>query len=151
MTFSRLLPFLLLVPALSMADEDRNFKLIPENFKVGSALDGGLLENASKKAIELDPALSLSQEPVFPLQPNRLYLRHKASAKEYLWFSGEAKAEDYKKLHAYNLKENHLSAREVLGLRLYASRRSKAFQDETDIYFDTEYVYSPRVAKLLFM
>ena len=151
MTFSRLLPFLLLVPALSMADEDRNFKLIPENFKVGSALDGGLLENASKKAIELDPALSLSQEPVFPLQPNRLYLRHKASAKEYQWFSGEAKAEDYKKLHAYNLKENHLSAREVLGLRLYASRRSKAFQDETDIYFDTEYVYSPRVAKLLFM
>jgi hypothetical protein len=62
--------------------------------------------------------VAISQEPVFPLQPNRLYLRHKNSAKEYLWFSGEAKAEEYKKLHAYNLKENHLGAREVLGLRL---------------------------------
>ena len=51
MTFSRLLPFLLLVPALSMADEDRNFKLIPENFKVGSALDGGLLEMHPKKLL----------------------------------------------------------------------------------------------------
>lgn len=151
MTFYRWLPLLLLVPALTMADEDRNFKLTSENFKVGSALDGGLLENASKKAIELDPALSLSQEPVFPLQPNRLYLRHKASAKEYQWFSGEAKAEDYKKLHAFNLKENHLGAREVLGLRLYASRQYKAFQDEADIYFDAEYIYSPRVSKLLFV
>ena len=39
----------------------------------------------------------------------------------------------------------------MLGMRLYASRQYKAFQDEADIYFDAEYVYSPRVAKLLFM
>ena len=50
MTFSRLLPLLLLVPALTMADEDRNFKLTSENFKVGTLLDGSLLENA--KGIE---------------------------------------------------------------------------------------------------
>ncbi|ACX74207.1 conserved domain protein [Fibrobacter succinogenes subsp. succinogenes S85] len=146
MTFSRLLPLLLLVPALTMADEDRNFKLSSENFKVGNAL-----EHATNFAIVLDSSVAISQEPVFPLLPNRLYLRHKNSAKEYLWFSGEAKAEEYKKLHAYNLKENHLGAREVLGLRLYASRQYKAFQDEADIYFDTEYIYSPRVSKLLFM
>ena len=151
MTFSRLLPLLLLVPALTMADEDRNFKLTSENFKVGSLLEGSLLENASKKAIALDKSLAISQEPVFPLQPNTLYLRYKKSAKEYLWFSGEAKPEEYKKLHAFSLKGNHLTAREVLGLRLYASRQYKAFQDEADIYFDAEYVYSPRVAKLLFM
>ena len=151
MTFSRLLPLLLLVPALTMADEDRNFKLTSENFKVGTLLDGSLLENASKKAIALDRAIAISQEPVFPLQPNTLYLRYKKSAKEYFWFSGDAKPEEYKKLHAFNLKENHLSAREVIGLRLYASRQYKAFQDESDIYFDAEYVYSPRVPKLLFM
>ncbi len=151
MTFYRWLPLLLLVPALTMADEDRNFKLTSENFKVGSLLDGSLLENASKKAITLDRAIAISQEPVFPLQPNTLYLRYKKSAKEYFWFSGEAKPEEYKKLHAFNLKENHLSAREVIGLRLYASRQYKAFQDESDIYFDAEYVYSPRVPKLLFM
>ena len=151
MTFSRLLPLLLLVPALTMADEDRNFKLTSENFKVGSLLEGSLLENASKKAIALDKSLAISQEPVFPLQPNTLYLRYKKSAKEYLWFSGEAKPEEYKKLHAFSLKGNHLTAREVVGLRLYASRQYKAFQDEADIYFDAEYVYSPRVAKLLFM
>ena len=151
MTFSRLLPLLLLVPALTMADEDRNFKLTSENFKVGSLLEGSLLENASKKAIALDQSLAISQEPVFPLQPNTLYLRCKKSAKEYLWFSGEARSEEYKKLHAFSLKGNHLSAREVVGLRFYASRQYKAFQDEADVYFDAEYVYSPRVAKLLFM
>ena len=146
MTFSRLLPLLLLVPALTMADEDRNFKLTSENFKVGS-----VMEHMSKKAIVLDSSVAISSEPVFPLQSNLLYLRHKKSAKEYLWFSGEAKPEEYKKLHAFSLKDNHLGAREVLGLRLYASRQYKAFQDEADIYFDAEYVYSPRVAKLLFM
>jgi hypothetical protein len=146
MTFFRLLPLLMLIPALSMADEDRNFKLTPENFKAGS-----LLENASKKAIALDSTVAISAEPVFPLQANRLYLRHKVSAKEYQWFSGEAKPEDYKKLHAFSLKANHLGAREVLGLRLYASRQYKAFQDEADIYFDADHIYSPRVPKLLFM
>ena len=151
MTFSRLLPLLLLVPALTMADEDRNFKLTSENFKVGSLLEGSLLENASKKAIALDKSLAISQEPVFPLQPNTLYLRYKKSAKDYYWFSGEAKPEEYKKLHAFNLKDNHLGVREVAGLRFYASRQYKAFQDESDIYFDAEYVYSPRVSKLLFM
>ena len=151
MTFSRLLPLLLLVPALTMADEDRNFKLSSEHFKVGSLLEGSLLENASKKAIALDKSLAISQEPVFPLQPNTLYLRYKKSAKEYYWFSGDAKPEEYKKLHAFNLKENHLGVREVASLRFYASRQYKAFQDEADIYFDAEYIYSPRVSKLLFM
>jgi hypothetical protein len=99
----------------------------------------------------LDKSLAISQAPVFPLHPNTLYLRYKKSAKEYYWFSGEAKPEEYKKLHAFNLKENHLGVREVAGLRFYASRQYKAFQDEADIYFDAEYVYSPRVSKLLFM
>ena len=146
MTLSRLLPLLLLVPALTMADEDRNFKLTPGNFKVG-----GLLEHAAKKAIVLDSSVAISQEPVFPLQANQLYLRSKKSVKEYLWFSGQAKPEEYMKLHAFNLKDNHLGPREVLGLRLYASRQYKAFQDEAEIYFDAEYIYSPRVSKLLFM
>ena len=147
MNVSRLLPFLLLVPALSMADADSNFKLKSEYFKVGDVLE----HDKSNKAITLDSSVVISQEPVFPLQANRLYLRYKKSAKEYLWFSGNAKPEDYKKLHAFNLKENHLGVREVFGLRLYASRQYKAFQDEADIYFDAEYVYSPRVSKLLFM
>lgn len=146
MNISRLLPLLLLVPAITMADEDRNFKLNPSNFKVGN-----VLEHATDMAIALDSSVAISQEPVFPLLPNRLYLRHKKSAKEYLWFSGEAKPEEYKKLHAFSLKENHLGTREVFGMRLYASRQYKAFQDEADIYFDAEYVYSPRVSKLLFM
>ena len=146
MTFSRLLPLLLLVPALTMADDDQNFKLLPENFKVGS-----LLDPSSKTAIMLDSAMAFSQEPVFPLQANKLYLRQKKSVKEYLWFSGQVKPEEYKNLHAFNLKENHLGVREVVGLRLYASRQYKAFQDEADIYFDSENIYSSRVSKLLFV
>ena len=146
MTFSRLLPLLLLVPALTMADDDQNFKLLPENFKVGSILD-----QSSSTAIKLDSAMAFSQEPVFPLQANKLYLRQKKSVKEYLWFSGQVKPEEYKNLHAFNLKENHLGVREVVGLRLYASRQYKAFQDEADIYFDSENIYSSRVSKLLFV
>ena len=146
MTFSRLLPLLLLVPALTMADDDQNFKLLPENFKVGS-----LLDPSSKTAIMLDSAMAFSQEPVFPLQANKLYLRQKKSVKEYHWFSGQVKPEEYKNLHAFNLKENHLGVREVVGLRLYASRQYKAFQDEADIYFDSENIYSSRVSKLLFV
>ena len=86
MTFSRLLPLLLLVPALTMADDDRNFKIMPENFKVGS-----VLEHAANIAIVLDSSVAISSQPVFPLQPNQLYLRQKKSVKEYLWFSGVAK------------------------------------------------------------
>ena len=146
MNISRLLPLLMLIPALTMADEDRNFKLTPENFKVGNVLD-----RATDLPIVLEGKVAISQEPVFPLKANQLYLRRKISGKEYLWFSGSLKAEDYKNLHAFNLKENRLSVREVVGLRLYASRLYKAFQDEADIYFDTEYVYSTRVPKLMFM
>ena len=146
MTFSRLLPLLLLVPALTMADDDRNFKIMSENFKVGS-----VLEHASNIAIVLDSSVAISSQPVFPLQPNQLYLRQKKSVKEYLWFSGVAKTEEYLKLHAFNLKENHIGVREAVGMRFYASRQQKAFQDEADIYFDSENIYSSRVAKLLFM
>lgn len=146
MNISRLLPFLMLIPALTMADEDRNFKLTPENFKVGN-----VLEHTTNLPITLEGKVAISQEPVFPLKAHQLYLRRKISGKEYLWFSGSLKAEEYKNLHAFNLKENRLSVREVVGLRLYASRLYKAFQDEADIYFDSEYVYSTRVSKLLFM
>lgn len=146
MTLSRLLALLLLIPSLTMADEDKNFKLTADNFKVGS-----VLEHPSKVAIELDSAVAISQEPVFPLKSNKLYLRYKDTVKEYLWFSGDAKLDQYMKLHAFNLKDNHLGVREVIGLRLYASRQYKAFQDEAEIYFDSEYIYSPRVGKLLFM
>ncbi len=146
MTFSRLLPLLLLVPALTMADDDRNFKIMSENFKVGS-----VLEHASNIAIVLDSSVAISSQPVFPLQPNQLNLRQKKSVKEYLWFSGVAKTEEYLKLHAFNLKENHIGVREAVGMRFYASRQQKAFQDEADIYFDSEYIYSSRVSKLLFM
>ena len=44
-----------------------------------------------------------------------------------------------------------MGVREVVGLRLYASRQYKAFQDEADIYFDSENIYSSRVSKLLFV
>ena len=146
MSLSRLLPLLLLVPAFTMADDDRNYKLMPENFKVGS-----VLEHSANLAIALDSSVAISSQPVFPLQPNHLYLRQKKSVKEYLWFSGVAKSEEYLKLHTFNLKENHLGLREVVGMRFYASRQQKAFQDEADIYFDSENIYSSRVGKLLFM
>ena len=48
------------------------------------------------------------------------------------------------------MTENYLKPSEVILLRFYGSQTSRAFQDEADIYFDREYIYSPRVPKLYF-
>ncbi|MCQ2101950.1 MAG: formylglycine-generating enzyme family protein [Fibrobacter sp.] len=143
---ARLLPLLLLVPALTMAaDNDRNYKVAPNLFKKGV-----LLEPIADMAI-VKSSMNFSDRPTVPLRQNTLYLRHKQGPKEYLWYSGQVDASNYEKLHAFSLKDNYLKSSEVIGLRFYGSQKNKAFQDEADIYFDREYIYSPRIPKLFFM
>lgn len=145
MSFARLLPLLLLLPALSLADSDKNFRVSPKMFKVGE-----MMKPMADMAIVKDEAMVLSENPCLPLKSNTLFLRHKKSAKEYLWFSGKVNPDNYVKLHAFNLRENYLKPTEVVALRFYATQNNRAFQDEADIYFDMEYLYSPRVPKLYF-
>lgn len=140
------LSLLLLVPALAMADADKNYKIAPNLFKTGA-----LMEPIADMAIVKSGIGVMSETPTVPLKPNTIYLRHKKGPKEYHWFSGQVDERNFEKLHAFSLKDNYLKSSEVMGMRFYGSQKNKAFQDELDLYFDREYVYSPRVPKLFFM
>lgn len=144
--WARLLPLLMLVPALTLADSDRNYKISPAFFKKGA-----LMEDVPTMALVKSNAMMLSSVPTVPLKMNTLYYRHKKGPKEYHWFSGPVNLENFGKLHAFSLKGNYLKASEVISMRFYGSQKNKAFQDEADIYFDREYIYSPRLPKLFFM
>ena len=85
-----------------------------------------------------------------PLKSSIMFLRHKKGPKEYLWFSGPVDLENYDKLHAFSMADNYLKPAEVMLMRFYATQNTRAFQDEADIYFDKDYIYSPRVPKLYF-
>ncbi|MCR5378776.1 MAG: formylglycine-generating enzyme family protein [Fibrobacter sp.] len=146
MSFVRLFPILLLLPALTMADSDKNFKILAKHFKVGTVVDP-----IANMAVSAGKGVAVSEEQTFPLKENKIYLRHKVGPKEYQWISGKVNAENFKKLHAYSLKDNYLRAAEVATMRFYATKNTKAFQDEADIYFDREYIYSPRVPKMFFI
>jgi hypothetical protein len=146
MSFARLLPLLLLVPAITFADADKNFKVAQNQFSTGS-----VVEPVANMAVEAKGATMVSQKPVFPLKANNLYWRHKKGPKEYQWIQGQLNFTNFKKLHAFSLEEAHLNSFEVAMMRFYASQNMKAFQDEPDIYFDKSYIYSPRVPKLFFI
>lgn len=146
MSFKHLLPLLMLLPAVAFADGDRNFKIAPNQFK-----EGFLLNVKGEIAMERGKELLVSVAPMVPLRPNTFYYRQKVGPKEFRWYVGQPIPKAYTKLHAFSLKENYLKASEVVTMRFYASQKNKAFQDENDIYFDRQYIYSTRVPKLFFM
>ena len=145
MSLKRLLPFLLLLPILALADSDKNFRVAPVMFKEGVAL-----QPIANMAIVKEGKMILSEPPMVPLKSSIMFLRHKKGPKEYLWFSGPVDIENFDKLHAFSMADNYLKPAEVMLMRFYATQNSRAFQDEADIYFDKDYIYSPRVPKLYF-
>jgi hypothetical protein len=145
MSLKRLLPFLLLLPILALADSDKNFRVAPVMFKEGVSL-----QPIANMAIIKEGNMILSEPPMVPLKSSIMFLRHKKGPKEYLWFSGPVDLENYDKLHAFSMADNYLKPAEVMLMRFYATQNTRAFQDEADIYFDREYLYSPRVPKLYF-
>lgn len=146
MSLNRLLPFLMLVPAMVFAGNDRMFQISPDYFK-----DDFLLEKDDKLAIVHEGLNSISSIPELPLHAHTMYLRHKRGPKDFYWYVGQVDDEKFGKLHAFSIKDNLLKPSEVIYLRFYGSKKHKAFQDETDIYFDKEYIYSSRIATLYFM
>ena len=145
MSLKRLLPFLLLLPVLALADSDKNFRVAPVMFKEGVAL-----QPIANMAIVKEGNMILSEPPMVPLKTSIMFLRHKKGPKEYLWFSGPVDIENFEKLHAFSMADNYLKPAEVMLMRFYATQNSRAFQDEADVYFDKDYIYSPRVPKLYF-
>jgi len=151
MRLTSLLPVLFLLPALVFAaDVDKKFRVTQDLYKSGELFKEGDFSNPAELAISITNS-TVSSIPELPLKENTLYLRHKKGAKEYVWTHSKIILKNYRKLHAFNLAKNKLRSYDMVQLRLYATKNSKAFQDETDIYFDKEYIYSPRVPKLFFM
>ena len=146
MSFVRLLPLMLLVSTLAFADSDKNFKIPLKLFKAGT-----VVEPIADMAIQGEKGVFVSEQLAFPLKENKIYLRHKKAPKAYQWMSGDLVTKNLKKLHAFSLKDNYLKVEDVAKMRFYGSQNAKAFQDETDLYFDREYIYSPRVPKLFFV
>ena len=145
MHFLRILPILVLLPVLALADSDKMFRVSMEQYRVGD-----LFEPFPEMAIKV-PNSAATVAPSLPLKENMLFLRHKKTPKEYHWVQGKVNPSAFSKLHAFSLEKNQLTVFDVIRMRLYPTKNSKAFQDETDIYFDREYIYSPRVPKLFFM
>lgn len=144
MRFLHLFALLLVVPAFLFAAGDNNYKITLDKFKVGAKM-----EPTAGQIIDI-PKNVLSIQPGFPLKENTVYLRQKKGSKEYKWFAGTINPENFVKVHAFSLSENRLKVGEVVLMRFYAMTNLKAFQDETDIYFDKEYIYSTRLPKLFF-
>ncbi len=144
MRFLHLFALLLVVPAFLFAAGDNNYKITLDKFKVGAKM-----EPTSGQIIDV-PKNVLSIQPGFPLNEHSIYLRQKKGSKEYKWFVGAINPENFVKVHAFSLSENRLKVGEVVLMRFYATANLKAFQDETDIYFDKEYIYSTRLPKLFF-
>lgn len=145
MPLFRLIPLFLLVPVLLFAAGEANFRVSPDKFMVGETMD-----DMADNIITLDQN-STSIRPVFPLKENRLYLRQKGAPKEYKWFVGSVVPENFKNVHAFSIAANHLKTSEMVMMRFYSAQNSKAFQDETNIFFDKEYIYSTRLTKLFFL
>ncbi len=146
MSFKRLLLLLLIVPTFLIAGNDKLFQIAPDQYK-----EGVLLEKSEKFAIVHEGLNSVSELPELPLRAHTFYMRHKRGPKEFFWYVGKVNDENYGKLHAFSMKENHLKPAEVIYTRFYGSQKFKAFQDEADIYFDKDYIYSSRIATLYFM
>ena len=145
MQLLRILPILVLMSVMVFADSDKMFRVSMEQYK-----EGDLFEPFPEMAIRVQNSAT-TIVPALPLKDNMLYLRHKKSPKEFHWVQGKVNPATFSKLHAYSLEKNQLTVFDVIRLRLYPTKNSKAFQDETDIYFDKDYIYSPRVPKLYFM
>ena len=145
MHFLRILPILILLPVLAFADGDKMFRVSMDQYK-----EGELFEPFPDMAIRI-PGSVTTTAPALPLKDNALFLRHKKSPKEYYWIQGKVNPSVYGNLHAFSLEKNQLTVFDVIRMRFYPTKNSKAFQDEKNIYFDKDYIYSPRVPKLLFM
>lgn len=119
---------------------DRQFHENEKTLNAGNVcIDGG------------DSTHLFSKKLHFPLESGTLYLRGKIKGNHYGFFSGPAKDSCFGNLHAFELRANRLSPYEAVHLRFYASAKQKPFQDESEVYFDQKYLYSPRVPELFFV
>lgn len=139
--------------------------LLGISLSAGNALAADDLFSISSSAIVKKPALKLNEMVYFaPVPgdtiaagalpkpaPGKLYLRRKLDAKTYAWYEGEVSDKAFSSLYAFSLKEKGLSVAELMTLRVFGTRGAKAFQDEQDVYFDKDHLFTSRVPTLYFV
>jgi len=139
--------------------------LLGMTLSAGSALAADDLFTIPSSAIVKKPALKLNEMVYFaPVPgdtiaagalpkpaPGKLYLRRKLDAKTYTWYEGEVSDKAFSSLYAFSLKEKGLSVSELMTLRVFGTRGAKAFQDEQDVYFDKDHLFTSRVPTLYFV
>lgn len=141
-------PLLLCSLALAFAGETGDYRFA---ISEGQLEVGAKLVNAENVCVDGDSTYLRSEKIRYPFEEGKLYLRSKIKGNRYGWYFGGAKPDCFKKLHAFGLRENHLTLLDASRLRFYAQRLRKPFQDEGEIYFDRKYVYSARVENLYFL
>lgn len=135
-------------------------------FSIGlvSAVNGADLYSIEPTAVvpgqELRPSESIYLMPIegeslfsIPLSepaPGKFYLRRKLDAKNYAWFEGYITDQAFASLHTFSLKDKGLSVTDMRSVKLFGVYQAKPFQDEQDVYFDKENLYTSRVPTLHF-
>lgn len=127
------------------AASSNHFGITNEQYRLG------VLSKSEESCVGKPGQILLSFSPKFPLAANVLYWRHKEKSSQYTWYSDSVSSDCFGKLYAFNLKKNRLNPHEAAYTRFYGNPRIKPYQDEADLYFDVDYIYSARVPTLYYM
>lgn len=130
--------------AMSMAVSSANLDIPEKDFSLTVPLVTG-------SGIPLLPEIGTKILPEKPstLEPGWLYLRRKVDGNSYAWYKGRPTTDAFGKLRKFTAMGETPKA--FLQTKFYATRIAKPFQDEADVYFDMNGVYSLRVPKLYFV
>ena len=108
-----------------------------------------------KENLEVSPKFPFADKdgaisPLAPtiLEPGYLYLRQKNDATSYSWYKGRPSPEKISSLKAF--RPLGVPCDSFIYTKFFGSRLAKAYQDESEIYFDRNYLYSTRVPTLYY-
>ena len=121
------------------------FSIADKNFRIGEEIKIDILT-----AIGEDGQKIRSIKPEIK-QDGFFYMRRKLDGNDYGLFKEKINPTPFAKFYAFDLKAHKISSEEALKLRFYPKRRSKPYRDEPEIYFDGEFLYSPRLPVLYFV
>jgi hypothetical protein len=91
----------------------------------------------------------LLASPLSAMEPGYLYLRKKNDARTYSWYKAKPTPDAFRILKAF--RPDGMSPDSFAMMKFYPTRIAKAYQDEAEIYFDRNFIYSSRVPTLFFV
>ncbi|HSQ42054.1 MAG TPA: SUMF1/EgtB/PvdO family nonheme iron enzyme [Fibrobacteraceae bacterium] len=132
-----------LFTGLCVASWASNTMIGPSNFVPGEISVG------QESPLLPDMGGKLLSSPVTTLQSGQIYLRYKNDAQTYSWFHSAPRPQAFNGLKAF--KPLGAPPDSFVHVKFYATRNTKSFQDEAEIYFDHNLIYSTRVNTLYYV